>query len=134
MSGQSALDRGALSSADLAYIGAQGSPAERCAMAIRAYLWALDNTEPHPLGTAYPSLNQWREEAARITAEGGPLLAPGVSVDDLLAAAEQRGREAGAAEAREQVAREIEAVDSVEWVLYGQDAGMEAARIARGDA
>lgn len=35
---------------------------------------------------------------------------------------------------REQVAREIEAVDPIEWALAGQSAGADAARIARGDS
>lgn len=70
------LDRGALSCADLAYIEHPGSPMERVTMAIRAYLWAQENTKPDPLGTMYPSLNQWRDEAARIMREGGPLAAP----------------------------------------------------------
>ena len=35
---------------------------------------------------------------------------------------------------REQVAREIEAMDPVEWALAGQSAGADAARIARGDS
>lgn len=70
------LSRGALSCADLAFIEHPGSPMERVTMAIRAYLWAQENAKPHPLGTAYPSLNQWRDEAARIMREGGPLLAP----------------------------------------------------------
>ena len=53
------LDHGALTLADLAYCEepVDASPAQRVQAAIRAYLWALDNTELHPLGTAYPSLN-----------------------------------------------------------------------------
>ena len=39
-----------------------------------------------------------------------------------------------ARQVREQVAREIEAVDPVEWALAGQSAGADAARIARGDS
>ena len=66
------LDRGALSCADLAYIEEppEASPAQRVEAAIRAYLWALDNTEPHPLGTAYPSLNDYRAARAEFD-QGG---------------------------------------------------------------
>lgn len=34
---------------------------------------------------------------------------------------------------REQVAKELEAVDPAEWALAGQHAGIDAARIARGE-
>jgi hypothetical protein len=39
-----------------------------------------------------------------------------------------------AAQVREQIAQEIEAVDDVEWALAGMRAGQDAARIARGGA
>lgn len=57
------LDRGALGIADLAFMEEPvGTPdMVRVEAAIRAYLWALENTQPHPMGTAYPSLNDYRE-------------------------------------------------------------------------
>ena len=66
------LDRGALSCADLAYIEEppEASPAQRVEAAIRAYLWALENTEAHALGTAYPSLNEYRVARAEFERGG----------------------------------------------------------------
>lgn len=60
------LDRHALTIADLAYLEEPpgSAPAQRTAAAIRAYLWSLDNTRPHPLGTAYPSLTEYRAARA----------------------------------------------------------------------
>ena len=38
------------------------------------------------------------------------------------------------AQVRAQIGAEIETVDPIEWALAGQDAGRDAARIARGDS
>jgi len=52
-----ALDRGALTMADLAWIETEGSASVRTKAAIEAYLWAIRVADETGF---YPSLNDWR--------------------------------------------------------------------------
>ncbi len=56
------LDRLALGAADVAFLDEPHGTSDmvRVEAAIAAYLWALENTTETPLGTAGPSLDQWR--------------------------------------------------------------------------
>lgn len=62
-----AVDRHALSAADLAYLEEpkDAAPVQRVSSAIEAYLWARRERRRTGLGTVYPSLNEWREYRRR---------------------------------------------------------------------
>lgn len=52
------LNRGALVTADLAYVDTQGAPADRVRAAIGAYLWSIEQAERTGV---HPSYNDLRE-------------------------------------------------------------------------
>lgn len=64
MSDLPVLDSGALYTADMAFIDAPGSTADKVRAAVAGYLWAVENKRNTRIGVVYPSLNNYREAVA----------------------------------------------------------------------
>jgi len=66
---QHQLNRAALSMADLAFMDAEGSNADRVKAAIIGYLFALNSRQRFGDGYIYPSLNDMREHFEMLKAQ-----------------------------------------------------------------
>jgi len=90
---------------------ADGNKAVEAAALVLARLCGTESLGDNDLS------DRWRNDARAVLTAAIPILVPAIE-----------------AELRARIADDIEAVDPIEWALAGQDAGREAARIARGGA